>query len=63
MVKIKCPQCQKKITYSKDNPHRPFCSQRCKSIDLGAWASESYAIPTQENNPHLADEIDSYDNI
>lgn len=31
--------------YSRDNPYRPFCSQRCKLIDLGQWASENYRIP------------------
>ena len=33
-----------------DNPHRPFCSERCKIIDLGAWASESYKVPVQAQN-------------
>jgi endogenous inhibitor of DNA gyrase (YacG/DUF329 family) len=31
--------------YSPDNTWRPFCSERCRSIDLGAWATESYRIP------------------
>lgn len=31
--------------YSPDNPWRPFCSERCKIIDLGAWASDEYVIP------------------
>lgn len=38
-----CPTCQKPATW-RDNPNRPFCSERCKLIDLGAWASESYTI-------------------
>jgi endogenous inhibitor of DNA gyrase (YacG/DUF329 family) len=44
--KVKCPQCGLLIFYSLDNPSRPFCSERCKLIDLGAWADESYKIPT-----------------
>lgn len=43
---IACPSCKKATSYSPDNPFRPFCSQRCKLIDLGLWASEQYAIPT-----------------
>ena len=42
-MKIKCPTCKKRIEW-KDNPYRPFCSERCKLIDLGAWASEGYKI-------------------
>ena len=30
--------------YAPDNPWRPFCSERCRSVDLGAWASESYRV-------------------
>ncbi|MGK2945675.1 MAG: DNA gyrase inhibitor YacG [Desulfuromonadales bacterium] len=40
---IKCPQCRKVVIW-QDNPHRPFCSERCKLIDLGQWADESYRI-------------------
>ena len=41
---IKCPHCRKEAPLA-GNPHRPFCSERCKMIDLGTWASEGYAIP------------------
>jgi endogenous inhibitor of DNA gyrase (YacG/DUF329 family) len=34
--------------WSTDNPWRPFCSEHCKTMDLGAWASESYRIPVVE---------------
>jgi endogenous inhibitor of DNA gyrase (YacG/DUF329 family) len=40
----RCPQCEAEITV-KDNPFRPFCSQRCKMIDLGNWLGERYRIP------------------
>ncbi|MDV7398844.1 DNA gyrase inhibitor YacG, partial [Arthrospira platensis SPKY1] len=44
-MKLKCPTCQKEIEWSETFPYRPFCSERCKLIDLGAWASEQHAIP------------------
>ncbi|MGZ3725734.1 MAG: DNA gyrase inhibitor YacG [Pseudobdellovibrio sp.] len=46
---IKCPQCGRLTFYSPENPFRPFCSDRCKLIDLGQWASESFKIPTNAN--------------
>ncbi|MEO8401028.1 MAG: DNA gyrase inhibitor YacG [Gammaproteobacteria bacterium] len=42
---ICCPHCGKKNTWTTDNPTRPFCSPRCKLIDLGAWAAEDHRIP------------------
>ena len=42
-MKIKCPICRQKTEWN-DNPYRPFCSEKCKIIDLGAWASEEYKI-------------------
>jgi endogenous inhibitor of DNA gyrase (YacG/DUF329 family) len=41
---VRCPACGKHAAYSTENPARPFCSVRCRSIDLGAWASESYRV-------------------
>jgi uncharacterized protein len=41
---VTCPHCKKVTVYSTDNPFRPFCSERCKLIDFGAWATESYRI-------------------
>jgi endogenous inhibitor of DNA gyrase (YacG/DUF329 family) len=40
------------VTWSKDSPYRPFCSERCKLLDLGAWAEESYRIPVAESKGH-----------
>jgi hypothetical protein len=42
-MKIKCPTCKNRTEWT-DNPYRPFCSERCKLIDLGAWASGDYKI-------------------
>ena len=44
---VKCPQCGLLTFYSPENPFRPFCSERCRLIDLGQWASESYKVPLQ----------------
>lgn len=42
---VSCPNCKKLSEYSTSNPYRPFCSERCKLIDLGDWANENYKIP------------------
>lgn len=42
-MQISCPICKKKTTW-EENPFRPFCSERCKLIDLGKWASEEYKV-------------------
>jgi endogenous inhibitor of DNA gyrase (YacG/DUF329 family) len=51
--KVRCPQCGGESLWSADNKFRPFCSERCKLIDLGAWASESYRVPVQEGDDPL----------
>ena len=42
---IDCPTCKIKVTWNEESPYRPFCSMRCKQIDLGEWASEGFSIP------------------
>ena len=47
-----CPICKREIEYSPNNPFRPFCSERCRMIDLGMWASERYGVaggPTEDH--------------
>jgi len=46
---IKCPQCQKNHVYDTNNTFRPFCSERCKLMDFNEWASDGYAIASEEN--------------
>jgi uncharacterized protein len=41
---VRCPACGGKSLFAADNPWRPFCCQRCKQIDLGAWASEQFRV-------------------
>lgn len=48
---ICCPHCGKKNTWTKDNKSRPFCSARCKLIDLGAWADGQHSIPGDPASP------------
>ncbi|MEM7007611.1 MAG: DNA gyrase inhibitor YacG [Thermodesulfobacteriota bacterium] len=42
-LKVKCPKCEKEVLWH-ENKWRPFCSERCKMIDLGTWAKEDYRI-------------------
>jgi len=43
-TEVKCPTCQKQVEWTTTNKYRPFCSERCKLIDLGEWASEGHRI-------------------
>jgi uncharacterized protein len=45
---VKCPQCGTPVPWTPDSKWRPFCSERCKTIDLAAWASERYRIETPQ---------------
>lgn len=54
-IEVKCPKCEKKFSYYT-SAFRPFCSERCKMIDLGHWLSEEYAIPEVKK---ASDEVDS----
>lgn len=46
---VPCPRCGKPVEWSAANAFRPFCSDRCKLIDLGAWAAERYRVPVVED--------------
>jgi endogenous inhibitor of DNA gyrase (YacG/DUF329 family) len=43
--KVQCPTCGAPVEWGPDSPYRPFCSERCRLIDLGAWAEERHVIP------------------
>ncbi|HYJ88633.1 MAG TPA: DNA gyrase inhibitor YacG [Pyrinomonadaceae bacterium] len=47
---MKCPTCDKDVKW-QDNPFRPFCSERCKLVDLSKWVSEEYCVPGREVVP------------
>lgn len=44
---VPCPSCRKPALYAPRNPWRPFCNERCRSVDLGAWASEQFRLPVE----------------
>lgn len=44
---VPCPSCGQPSVFAPSNAFRPFCSARCKGIDLGAWASEEFRVPTE----------------
>jgi endogenous inhibitor of DNA gyrase (YacG/DUF329 family) len=44
---VSCPRCGAQAPFSPENKWRPFCSERCKLIDLGAWASQAYRVPAE----------------
>ncbi len=47
--KTSCPICKKETVWD-ENPFRPFCSERCRLIDLGKWASDDYRIPGEKKD-------------
>jgi endogenous inhibitor of DNA gyrase (YacG/DUF329 family) len=57
MTVVSCPTCGKKVEWIATNKFRPFCSDRCKQIDLGAWAEEKYTIPAAAPNESLNDPL------
>lgn len=67
MALVKCPQCGKETEYN-GNEFRPFCSERCKMLDFGAWADEEYNLPaetsemTDEELADLDDALNEYIN-
>jgi len=50
-MQVNCPTCQKPVEWVATNEFRPFCSDRCKLIDLGEWANEERAIPGEAVSP------------
>lgn len=47
MTAVKCPTCGNKVNWTREAKFKPFCSERCRMIDLGAWASDRYAISAE----------------
>lgn len=48
---VVCPTCGAQAPWTAENRWRPFCSERCKLIDLGQWATEKYRVPVVEPEP------------
>lgn len=55
-MKVNCPTCSKAVEWTDSNPYRPFCSERCQLIDLGAWANEEYRVPAENSTPDDLDQ-------
>ncbi len=46
---VTCPACNGESVYAHTNPHRPFCSDRCRNIDLGNWANEDFRVQLESD--------------
>ncbi len=61
---VNCPTCVKSVPWSADNPFRPFCSERCKLIDLGDWASGKHVIAgeavTSQRENETREDLDDF---
>lgn len=55
VLSVKCPTCGTAVAWKPENTFRPFCSRRCKLIDLGEWADEKYAVAAEEGLPEAAE--------
>lgn len=55
IVSVDCPTCGRKAPFDASNRWRPFCSERCKTVDLGAWAAERYRIAGQSGSDRADD--------
>jgi len=47
-TRVKCPTCGRDLEWSAASPWRPFCSERCRLLDLGAWLTEQRAVPGEK---------------
>jgi endogenous inhibitor of DNA gyrase (YacG/DUF329 family) len=56
---VKCPACGKPVEWRPESLFRPFCSDRCKRVDLGAWANEEYRVPASDSDPGVANSGDT----
>ncbi|MGZ8216006.1 DNA gyrase inhibitor YacG [Methylomagnum sp.] len=55
MSTVKCPTCGRAVAWVETEQFRPFCGERCKLIDLGEWATGSYAIPVAPTDQDLTE--------
>ena len=55
-MQIQCPTCKKPVQWTEAFPYRPFCSERCRIIELGNWADESYRVPAEQQAEEHKDE-------
>lgn len=60
ILKVNCPTCKEIVTWTEHSPYRPFCSERCKLIDFGEWASERNTIAGESVLPPDEDDENTY---
>lgn len=61
-TQVNCPTCQTAVIWDETSAFKPFCSERCKLIDLGDWATEKHAIPVKDEfDPDELDDIGYHD--
>jgi hypothetical protein len=53
---VRCPNCRGDSIYGPSNPYRPFCGARCKGLDFGAWADESFRMAAETEPDEMAPE-------
>ena len=53
-LKVKCCHCKKEFSYYSSK-YRPFCTERCKMVDLGHWFEESYSVEGRDNSVYIED--------
>jgi endogenous inhibitor of DNA gyrase (YacG/DUF329 family) len=53
-----CPICNKPAAPRAENPSFPFCSPRCKTVDLGKWLNEDYRVPVEEESDEVKETIE-----
>jgi endogenous inhibitor of DNA gyrase (YacG/DUF329 family) len=62
-LKVNCPTCKIKVEWCSESEHRPFCSDRCQKIDLGAWANEEFSIAAEPSEEWSGDDTFSAEPI
>lgn len=60
---VKCPTCNTEVAWNKNNSYRPFCSEKCRLIDLGDWANENHAIAGKDGEAEWLSNSDGNDAI
>jgi len=60
MTIVKCPQCNKDVPWQEQQKWKPFCSERCKLIDLGEWASEGHRINGELMQEDINIDLDAF---
>jgi len=61
VIKLNCPTCKKLVLWNDDFPYRPFCSDRCRLIDLGEWASENHKIAGDSLDINANEKTDDFE--